>query len=122
MDNKEKAIGKFGDIDFSKFSDIGKFLTLCLKCETKEDADEILRQYEKYCDTIEIAHKNLGYIFGYCSEEDRKKLYALFPVSHPIFGSTFGRERPSPGEVHKIGKKMGDEINEGKETDDKKVV
>jgi len=90
MENEEKAIEKFGDIDFSKFN-IGGLISLCLRCETKEDADEILRQYEKYCDTQEIVHSNLGYIFGYTNEEDRKKLYSLFPVSHPIFGTAFGR-------------------------------
>jgi hypothetical protein len=123
MDNKEKAIEKFGNIDFSKLGDIGKLLTLCLKCETKEDAGEVLRQYEKYCDTPQIADSNLGYIFGYCNEEDRKKLYSLFPVSHPVFGTAFGRlGNSSPGDALKIGKKMGDEIKKGKEMDDKKVI
>jgi hypothetical protein len=38
------------------------------------------------------AKRNLGYIIGYCSAEDRKKLYAaLDDISHPIFGSSFGR-------------------------------
>ena len=77
---------RFGNLD------IGEIIKLCLSCKTKEEAKEILKEYEQYCDTPEIAHSNLGYIFGYCSAEDRKKLYELFPVSHPIFGSGFGRE------------------------------
>lgn len=82
--------GNFDDIDFSKL-DIGGIIRLCLKCKTKEDAEKVMRQYEKYCDTPEIARIDLGYIFGYCDSEDREKLYVLFPVNHPIFGEKFGR-------------------------------
>lgn len=115
MDKKENAVGKFGDIDFPKLG-ISGLISLCLKCETKEDAEEILRQYEKYCDTPEIAHKNLGYIFGYANPEDRKKLYSLFPVNHPIFGTAFGRLGDvSPGDAIKAGMKMGDELKKGTE-------
>lgn len=53
MDNKGGSLGKFGDIDFTKL-DIGEIIKLCLKCETKEDANEVLMQYEKYCDNPEI--------------------------------------------------------------------
>lgn len=77
---------KFEDLD------IGGIINLCLTCKNKEEAKEILKEYEQYCDTPEIAHSNLGYMFGYCSGKDRKKLYDLFLVSHPIFGSQFGRE------------------------------
>lgn len=69
-----------------------KILSLCLKCETKEAGiSERFGQYEKYCDTADIARKNLGYIFGYLNVEDRKKMYSLFLVDHPIFGHGFGR-------------------------------
>lgn len=78
-----------GLLDFNGIS-ISDLISLCLSCETKKDAENIMRQYEQYCDAPEIARGNLGYIFGYCDEEDRKKLYDLFPVSHPIFGSEFG--------------------------------
>lgn len=71
---------------------ITDLITKCLSCETIEDAEIVLYQYEDYCDTKEIAHRNLGYIFGYCNKEDKEKLYRLFPVSHPVFGSQFGRE------------------------------
>lgn len=64
-------------------------INLFLKCETKEDIDKLLGQYLRYCDTPTIAMGNLGYIFGYANEEDRKKLYAHFPVIHPIFGRSF---------------------------------
>lgn len=113
MDNKGEPPGKFGDIDFKTF-DIGNIIKLCLECETKEDANNVLRQYEKYCGTLEIARKNLGYIFGYSDPEDRKKLYSLFPVDHPVFGPGFGRGfDPSLEDAFKIGEKMGDEIKEG---------
>lgn len=81
---------KFDNIDFEKL-DIGGIIGLCLECKTKEDAKKVMEQYEKYCDTPEIAYKNLGYIFGYAMDEERRRLYSLFPVNHPIFGSDFGR-------------------------------
>ncbi len=82
-----------------------KLITTCLKCETTTQAEELLKQYEKYCDTPDIAHKNLGYIFGYCNDEDRNKLYKLFPVNHPIFGSGFGRGKDiTSKEAFEIGK------------------
>lgn len=81
----------FDNIDFGVL-DISAMLRLCLKCQTKEDAKKVLEQYEKYCHTPEIARSNLGYIFGYCNSDDRKKLYSLFPVNHPVFGKGFGRE------------------------------
>jgi hypothetical protein len=121
MDNKGKSPGKFGDIDFKNLN-IGQIVELCLKCETKEDAHELLRQYEKYFDDPTIARNNLGYMFGYYDPEDRKKLYALFPVNHPMFGSEFGRGRdPSPEEAFKTGEKMGDEIKEGMKKNKKDI-
>lgn len=78
-------------IDFDGMN-IGEVVNRCLACKTVEDAEIVLYQYEDYCDTREIARRNLGYIFGYCSPEDRERLYKLFPVNHPIFGVVFGRE------------------------------
>ncbi len=105
--NKESSYeGEFDNIDFSKLG-FDQIINLCLKCNTKEDAEKVLKQYEKYCDSPEIARSNLGYIFGYTDDENRKKLYALFPVNHPIFGEGFGRGKdPSPEEAFRIGQKM----------------
>ena len=95
------------NIDFAKL-DITDIISLCLKCENEEDAKKVLEQYEKYCDTPEIARENLGYIFGYCDSEDRKKLYSLFPVNHPAFGPGFGRGNdPTPEDAFAVGKKLG---------------
>jgi hypothetical protein len=88
MGGNVESNGKFGKINFEGI-EIGKMIDLFLKCETQEDVDDILGQYEKYCDTPEIARGNLGYIFGYANEENRKKLYLMFPVTHPIFGTHF---------------------------------
>ena len=102
--------GEFDNIDFNKL-DITNIVNLCLRCKTKEDAEKVLRRYEKYCATPEIAHNNLGYIFGYCGPENRKRLYSLFSVNHPIFGEGFGRGVDISGEdAFKMGKKMGEEI------------
>jgi hypothetical protein len=99
--------GEFDNIDFTKL-DFGQIISLCLRCNTKEDAEKVLRQYEKNFETPEIARSNLGYIFGYTDDENRKKLYSLFPVNHPIFGEDFGRGKdPSPEEAFRIGKNIG---------------
>lgn len=85
---------------------MGQIVKLCLKCETKEDANELLSKYEKCFDDPSIAWSNLGYVFGYYDSDTRKKLYSLFTVDHPIFGSEFGRgSDPSPEEAFKIGEK-----------------
>ena len=70
---------------------ISTIISECLKCNTKEESKNLQEQYEQYCDTPEIACSNLGYIFGYCDEKDRTKLYKLFSVNHPMFGEDFGR-------------------------------
>jgi len=70
---------------------ISKLLGICKKCRTKKDAKNVLRQYEAQCVNVGIAYINLGYIFGYADAEERKILYSLFPISHPIFGKGFGR-------------------------------
>ena len=85
--NKENWID---EVDFSLVN-ISEIIQLCLKCQTVEEASRLRERYREYCNTPEIADGNLGYIFGYCSESDRKKLYGLFSVTHPIFGSVFGR-------------------------------
>ncbi len=103
----EEKFGEFDNIDFSKL-DIGNIIRLCLKCQTKEDAKKVLEQYERYCETPEIARSSLGYIFGYCNEEDIKKLYSLFLVNHPAFGPGFGRgKEPSFKEAVEMGRKFG---------------
>lgn len=105
MDNKFNNVD-LDNIDFAKL-DIGGIIGLCLKCENETDAKKVLTQYEKYCDTPEIAHKNLGYIFGYCNSKDRMKLYSLFPVDHPVFGKEFGRgSDPTPQEAFAMAKKL----------------
>jgi len=76
--------------DFTKMS-ISDIISACLKCETIKQASELQKQFEAYCDTPQIARRNLGYIFGYTDAENREKLYKLFNVSHPIFGASFGR-------------------------------
>lgn len=75
----------------SEGMEISEILRICLKCNTKEEAAEVLKEYEEQYSNPELAHANLGYIFGYADDEGRKKLYSLFPLNHPIFGPTFGR-------------------------------
>lgn len=84
-------MGRFDKLK-SEGMEISEVLSICLKCNTKEEAAEILKEYDEQHSSPEIARTNLGYIFGYADDEGRKKLYSLFPLSHPIFGPTFGRE------------------------------
>ena len=78
---------------------IGDLIDMCRKCKTREEASRLLDAYRRYCDTPETADANLGYIFGYCSPDEIKRLYALFPVCHPVFGCWFGRSSTSEREV-----------------------
>ena len=81
---------------------------LCVKATSKEEAKRII---ERYKTVNEFAEQNLGYIFGYYGEETRARLYRLFPVNHPIFGSGFGRgNEPTPAEAFQKGK----DVTEGK--------
>ena len=87
---------------------MGTILDLCLKCETEEDAKLVMEAYKK----INPEHwaENLGYSFGYCGPEDRERLYKLFPVNHPVFGSGFGRgNEPTQHEAFAEGLRLGKE-------------
>lgn len=82
---------------------IGGLLRGMLALDNPEDIRAFAKEYEQWLvangdetikgKEVETAKRNLGYIIGYCGEDDRKKLYAaLSDVSHPIFGSSFGRD------------------------------
>jgi hypothetical protein len=88
------VIDEIKAFDFEN-GDMGAYLSMCLKCETEEEAALFLKGYREI--EPEFADKNLGYIFGYCSNEDRKKLYKNFPMVHPVFGKGFGREEDIGG-------------------------
>lgn len=84
INNKRKAIrNELDDLNFKDIS-IGKLLDICLKCNTKEEAESFLRQYEEMCGSPEMAHKNLMHIFGYADGESIKKLCSLFPINPQI--------------------------------------
>lgn len=83
-------MGRFDKLKSGEGMEISEVLKICLKCNTKEEASEVLREYGEQCESPEIAQTNFGYIFGYAEGEDRKKLYSLFSLSHPIFGPAFG--------------------------------
>lgn len=84
-----EAMQEIEEYDFGK-GNIGSLLSLCCKCSTSDEASRLL---ERYRDVEGSADSNLGYIFGYCGEDTRKRLYKLFPVAHPVFGAGFGREK-----------------------------
>lgn len=91
---------------------IGSLLDLCCKVKKQEDAKLLL---ERYRAINQYADQNLGYIFGYCGAETRQRLYSLFPVNHPIFGSGFGRgNEPTPTEAFNKGVEMAEKELEEK--------
>lgn len=63
---------------------IGELLRNAQKCTTRKEAAAFLRAYE----AVEPVHakQNLGYVIGYCSDDERKRLYDLFDLEHPFFG------------------------------------
>jgi len=52
------------------------------------DAGRAREFYDAYAATNDHAAENLGYLFGYGDAETRRKLYAAFNLTHPIFGGT----------------------------------
>ena len=93
-EKKQADTDWIAEIEFKQVN-VRDIIEICRKCKTKEEASKLIECYRAYCVTPEAADENLGYIFGYCNEEERKKLYRLFPVSHPVFGADFGRVRGS---------------------------
>ena len=51
------------------------------KCKTKKEARNFLNAYRK---ESAYADENIGYIIGYQNEKERKRLYGLFNISHPV--------------------------------------
>ena len=52
--------------------------------EDKEEAEEFKEKYREVAP--DYAEKNIGYISGYLSPEEGKRLRKLFDVEHPVFG------------------------------------
>ena len=89
---------------------IGQLLDACCSCETREDAESLLKAYRTICP--DHAASNIGYILGYLGSEDRERLYALFSeCNHPVFGGGFGRGKDvSPEEALEMGRRRGEEL------------
>jgi hypothetical protein len=82
---------------------IQDILSAMCKLESPQDIQQFVTEYENWFvmnadDTVkkgtelEVARKNIGYILGYLDAENRNRMYsALSNISHPVFGSSFGR-------------------------------
>lgn len=57
-----------------------------------------------------IAMQNLGYFAGYYDAKDRIKLYEVFDIAHPIFGT----KEPTPEEAFDMGKQWGQAMKENR--------
>lgn len=101
---KDKATKAIEAYDWEGVGTMGDILDLCPLCKTPEHAELLL---EKYGDVCEFARENLGYMFGYYDPATRERMYALFPVNHPVFGKKFGRGvYPSPSKAFEMGKSV----------------
>jgi len=87
--NTQNIKEEIENFDFNNKS-IHDILDICTKIETIEDAQRLLERYRAF--EPQYADQNLGYILGYIEPPSlREKMYKLFPVNHPVFGSNFGR-------------------------------
>lgn len=74
----------------------GAVLDLCCKCETAEEAQEILdalvqRSLEQDPnrspeEALKIVKSNIGYLGGYCGVDAQARFQRLFGAVHPVFG------------------------------------
>ena len=69
------------------------------KCDTPEEAQEFMRIYRAECPH---ADRNIGYLSGYHSQKEMRRIQEWFGVSHPVFGNT----APTAEEALGAGKKM----------------
>ena len=74
------------------YKTFGELLQACCKCKTKQEAQEVMRKAEE--DNPGYTKGNIGYMLGYLSPEERKRVSALFEdCDHPVFGHGFGRTK-----------------------------
>ena len=81
---------------------IGELTDAIGKIETREEAEDFMREYRS---ENEFADANIGYLTGYFSMEKMMKLQDLFSVVHPVFGSKV----PTQKEAFEAGVKIGKE-------------
>ena len=69
-----------------------------------DHGDESIKGRER-----EVTRSNIGYVLGYYDGETMKLWYSVLPdVSHPIFGSGFGRGKEiTSEEAFEMGRKLG---------------
>lgn len=101
------------DRDLTSYGNLGG--ALC-GLESEADGADLWSAYVEYLSRPtarlggktphEVAGSNIGYLMGYYGDEDRRRVYGLFPqASHPIFGQSFGRDGadPTPAEAFAAG-------------------
>lgn len=71
------------------------------KCATKEEAREFM---ELLCAEHSSARQDIGYLSGYYSAADAKRIREWFEVTHPIFGNS----SPTQKEAYEAGLRMGE--------------
>ena len=104
--------------DITQYGALGS--ALC-ELETEQDAAEFWNVYVEFLSRPSarlggkapeaVAGSNIGYLMGYYGDEERRRVYALFPqASHPIFGHDFGHggEDPTPAEALAAGARMAE--------------
>lgn len=84
------------------YGDIAEAMT---SCRTEKDAESFKKAYIEFT-TKSIAMSNMGYLLGYLSEKEARRLHKIFKVDHPILGGPGGYDS-SPQEAFEKGKEMG---------------
>lgn len=72
-------------------------------CETREEAEEFMKQYRA---EEPHAYANIGYLSGYFGRESMVRIQDWFQTAHPIFGRTI----PTQEEALAAGKMIGEQI------------
>jgi len=85
----------------TQLNTIKEILDAALACKNKEEAALFMKAYKA---STEHAVENLGYMAGYCSDDESQRIYDWFDCEHPIFG----KFKPSAEEALSAGMRVGE--------------
>ena len=87
---------------------LGDVSDAVIQCQTKADAKSFLASYRRITPHAEA---NIGYLTGYFTDDECRRIQDLFGVSHPIFGTTI----PTLEEAFNAGVKWEKQMLRGHE-------
>ena len=90
----------------------GDIMNAVSKIKDRAIAKEFMKVYAESIDgksfdeAMRIVKQNIGYMSGYCGNDEMKEIQDIFETAHPIFG----RSVPTPKEALEAGMKSGGTI------------